>query len=204
MFRTAFLDLLLNTALLFVCLFAMAFVHMRQPTDGGKAVDAKAEYIVEMTWPEGSIDDIDLWLLLPDGRRVGFTGKDAGLATLDRDDRGAFGDVFYDGEERKLIRSNREVMAVRGLAPGRYVVNVHYYGDFTEDMLGFPDEWRRPDIPVKVKLTRLNPRVAEIGTNEVTLFAAGQQATAFAFEVDAEGAPTLHKDADLPFVEMRK
>jgi len=201
--RTAFLDLLVNVLLAFVVLYVMAMLQMRPPTQE-QAVEPKAEYIVEMTWPDGSLDDIDLWMMLPDGRRVGFNGKDAGLATLDRDDRGAFGDVFFDGPERKLIRINREVMAVRGLAPGRYVVNVHFYGDFSEEMVGFADEWKWPDIPVTVKLTRLNPRVSEVGSREVTLFAPGQQATAFAFDVDAQGAPTLHKDVDLPFVEMRK
>ena len=204
MFRTAFLDLLLNTAMLFACLFALSFMQMRPVTEGGKAVDAKAEYVIEMTWPDGSLDDIDLWLLLPDGRRVGFNGKDAGLATLDRDDRGAFGDIYFDGPQRKLIRINREVIAVRGLAPGRYVVNAHYYGNFTPEMIGFADEWQRPDIPVKVKLTRLNPRVTDLGSREFTLFAPGQQATAFTFYVDDEGGATLRTDEDLPFVELRK
>ena len=204
MFRTAFLDLLLNTALAFACLFVLAFVHMRPPTQTAKAVEPKAEFVLEMTWPDGSLDDIDLWLMLPDGQKVGFNRKDIGLATLDRDDRGGYGDAYLAGSERRLIRTNREVIAVRGIAPGRYIVNAHYYAKFTEDVIGFADEWKLPSLPVKVKLTQLNPRIVEVGANEVTLSTVGEQATVFAFDVDDKGAPRLHTDADLPFVEVRK
>ncbi len=91
--RTAFLDLLLNALLLFVCLFALAFMQMR-PVQDGRSIEAKAELMLEMTWPDGSLDDVDLWVLLPDGQKVGFNRKDPGVATLDRDDRGAYGDTF--------------------------------------------------------------------------------------------------------------
>jgi hypothetical protein len=202
--RTAFLDLLFNALLLFVFLFALAFLHMR-PTQPGKSIEAKAEFMLEMVWPDGNLDDIDLWLLLPDGQKVGFNRKDVGLATLDRDDRGAYGDTYWDGTERKLIRTNREVVAVRAIAPGRYVVNAHYYARFTEEFTGFKDEWARPDVPVKVKLTKMNPRITEVGSGEVTLFGVGQQATVFDFQVDSEGnVLELSRAADLPFVEVRK
>jgi hypothetical protein len=202
--RTAFLDLLFNTLLVFVVLFSLAFTQMRPPAHD-QAIEPKAELVLEMTWPDGSLDDVDMWLLLPDGRKVGFNRKDVGVATLDRDDRGAYGDIYWDGQERKLIRSNREVIAVRGILPGRYVVNAHYYGRFTQEYTGFQDEWARPDVPVKVKLTKINPRVQEVGVHEATLFAVGQQVTVFAFEVQgADEMPTLDRQADLPFVEATK
>jgi hypothetical protein len=204
MFRTAFLDLLFNTLLVFVVLFALAFVHMN-PQASQRAVQAKAEFMLEMTWPDGSLDDVDLWLLLPDGQKVGFTRKDTGIATLDRDDRGAYGDTYWEGTERRLIRSNREIIAVRGIQPGPYVVNVHYYGQFGEEHIGFANEWRRPDLPVKVRLTKINPTIRDIGAREITLFGVGQQSTAFSFRVDADGnVPALRMDEDLPFVEVTK
>ena len=57
--RTAFLDLLFNALLLFVCLFALAFMQMR-PVQEGQSIEAKAELMLEMTWPDGSLDDVDL------------------------------------------------------------------------------------------------------------------------------------------------
>jgi hypothetical protein len=202
--RTAFLDLLFNALLLFVCLFALAFMQMR-PVQDGQSIEAKAELMLEMTWPDGSLDDVDMWVLLPDGQKVGFNRKDPGVATLDRDDRGAYGDTFWDGTERKLIRVNREVVAVRANLPGRYVVNAHYYAHFSEGFAGFKDEWARSHIPVKAKLIKLNPRITEIGAAEDTLFAVGQQATLFDFQVDAAGnVSAFNADADLPFVEVSK
>jgi hypothetical protein len=201
--RTAFLDLLFNTLLVFVVLFVMAFLHMRPPTQD-KAVEPKAELVLEMNWPEGSLDDLDLWLLTPSGEKIGFNRQDGSIATLDRDDRGAYGDTYFVGTERKLNRTNREVMAVRSIVPGRYVVNVHYYSDFTAESVGFEEPHSGP-ITARVKLIDVNPRMRDVGANDVTLFAVGQQVTAFAFEVDADGAVTaLDKAADLPFVEVRK
>lgn len=202
--RTAFLDLLLNTALAFACLFVASVQHMR-PAAAQASIEPKAEFMLEMTWPDGSLDDIDLWVLLPDGRKVGFNRQDTGLATLDRDDRGAYGDVFRDGDQVKVIRANREVVALRGIAPGRYIVNAHHYNRFTEAAVGVPDEWKRSEVPVKVKLTKINPRIAEIGEHAVTLSSVGQQATVFAFQVDTAGnVSEFATDADLQFVELAK
>jgi hypothetical protein len=200
--KTAFIDVLFSMLIAVFCLFVLAFVSMNPVAEASKGVAAKAEFVIEMTWPDGSLDDVDLWLLLPDGRKVGFNRKDAGIATLDRDDRGAQGDVFHDGDEPKLIRVNREVIAVRGIMPGRYTVNAHYYAGFDEAKLGFKDEWGQPHIPLKVKLTKVNPRVVESGASEVVLRTVGEQVTAFAFEIDGRGEVTaFHASVDLPFVE---
>jgi hypothetical protein len=203
--KTAFIDVLFSMLIAVFCLFVLAFVSMNPAAETSKGLAAKAEFVIEMSWPDGSLDDVDLWLLLPDGRKVGFNKKDAGIATLDRDDRGAHGDMYHDGDERKLIRVNREVIAVRGIMPGRYTVNAHYYAGFDEAKVGFKDEWGHSHIPLKVKLTKVNPRVVEAGASEVVLRTVGEQVTAFAFEVDGRGDVTaFHGSADLPFVEATK
>ena len=202
--KTAFIDVLFSMLIAVFCLFVVAFASIN-PRSQDKSIEQKAELVLEMTWPDGSLDDVDLWVLLPDGQKVGFNRKDPGVATLDRDDRGAYGDTYWDGTERKIIRVNREVVAIRANMPGRYVVNAHYYAHFSEEFAGFKDEWARSHIPVKVKLTKLNPRITEIGMAEETLFAVGQQATLFDFQVDAAGVVSaFNADADLPFVEVTK
>ena len=202
--KTAFIDVLFSMLIAVFCLFVVAFASIN-PRSQDKSIEQKAELVLEMTWPDGSLDDVDLWVLLPDGQKVGFNRKDPGVATLDRDDRGAYGDTYWDGTERKIIRVNREVVAIRANMPGRYVVNAHYYAHFSEEFSGFKDEWARSHIPVKVKLTKLNPRITEIGAAEDTLFAVGQQATLFDFQLDAGGnVSAFNADADLPFVEVTK
>src|SRR5690606_26064253 len=111
---TAFaaIDLLLNLLMVFVVISAIAIVKMNRPSSG-VSVEMKAELIIEMSWPEGNFDDLDLWVLLPSGRTVGFNNKDMGVATLDRDDRGAYGDTYWNDKtgETQLIRVNKEVVA---------------------------------------------------------------------------------------------
>lgn len=197
----AFLDLLLNLVMLFIMLFVVAFLLIRPPTETAKAVEMKAELVIEMDWPGGSLDDIDLWLLLPDGRRVGFPNKDTGIATLDRDDRGAWGDVVnHDDGRRELIAVNREVIAIRGILPGRYVVNAHYFSNYTAEALGFAETHEGP-IPAQIRLSALNPRVRELAQGKVILEKVGDQGTALAFWVGHSGeVERIDTAFDLPFV----
>jgi hypothetical protein len=196
----AAIDLLMNLLMLFVVVSAIAVARMNRPAQE-KAVDPKAELLIELSWADHNFDDLDLWVLLPDGRKVGFTNKDVGVVSLDRDDRGAHGDLYRsDGGEERVIPVNREVAAVRAVLPGRYAVNVHYYHDFSESDIGAPETSASPD-PVIVKLTRLNPRVVELVTRRVALGKVGSQPTAFCFELDASGAVTnIDETCSIPFV----
>jgi hypothetical protein len=199
----AAIDLLLNLLMLFIVIAAIAIAKMNKP-DRLEAVENKAEYLVEMTWPDGNFDDLDLWLLLPNGTRVGFNNKDVGVATLDRDDRGAYGDTYPDwagGTVPKLIRVNKEVIAIRANLPGNYAVNVHYYNDFSSEEIGAEETEASPS-PVTVKLTRLNPKVDEIVSRKLTLGKVGSQQTAFCFKVgEAERPVTVDQQCSMPFVQ---
>jgi hypothetical protein len=196
----AAIDLLLNLLMVFVVISAISITRMNRPAQD-KAVELKAEVIIEMTWPENNFDDLDLWLLLPNGEKVGFDRKDVGVATLDRDDRGGFGDTF-EGQhgEINVIRINKEVTAIRANRPGRYVVNVHYYHDFTEADIGALETNRSPS-PVLVKLTKLNPRVLELANRSLALGKVGSQQTAFCFEMDTAGTISkIDHACNVPFV----
>jgi hypothetical protein len=197
----AAIDLLLNLLMLFVVISAIAITRMNKPAPG-RAVEMKAELLIEMTWPENNFDDLDLWLLLPTGEKVGFNNKDAGVATLDRDDRGGWGDTYRaePGGALQVIRVNKEVATVRALVPGRYVVNVHYYHDFTGEELGLEELDPSPN-PVNVKMTKLNPKVEELVNRKLQVGKVGSQRTAFCFEIDAGGKVTnIDQSCSLPFV----
>ena len=201
----AAIDLLLNLLMLFIVVSAIAMAKMNLP-ESGKSIAMKAELIIEMTWPDNNLDDLDLWLLLPDGQRVGFNNKDVGVATLDRDDRGGFGDIYLDshGANPQLIRTNREVATIRASRPGKYVVNVHYYHDFESGELGIEEVDPSPN-PVSVKLTKLNPRVVELINRKLDVGKVGSQRTAFCFEVDAAGeVGRVDPSCSVPFIQMAK
>jgi hypothetical protein len=198
----AAIDLLLNLLMLFVVISAIAIARMNKP-DARPSVEMKAELVIEMTWPDNNFDDLDLWLLLPSGQQVGFNNKDVGVATLDRDDRGGYGDTYFspEGTGIQVIRVNKEVMTIRANRPGKYVVNVHYYNDFSGEELGVEETDASPN-PVTVKMTKLNPKVVELVSRKLEVGKVGSQRTAFCFELSATGEVThLDPTCNLPFIE---
>ncbi|MDB5858759.1 MAG: hypothetical protein JWQ76_2448 [Ramlibacter sp.] len=114
----AAIDLLLNLLMLFVVISAIAIVQMNKPAQG-ESVELKAEMGIELTWADHNFDDLDLWLFLPDGRKVGFNNNDAGVATLDRDDRGGSGDVYAAAQgDLTVIPVNKEARSSAPICPG--------------------------------------------------------------------------------------
>ena len=198
----AAIDLLLNLLMLFVVISAIAIAKMNKP-DARPSVEMKAELVIEMTWPDNNFDDLDLWLRLPSGETVGFNNKDVGVATLDRDDRGAYGDTYFspEGAGIQVIRVNKEVLTIRANRPGKYVVNVHYYNDFAAEELGVEETDVSPN-PVTVKMTKLNPKVVELVSRRLEVGKVGSQRTAFCFELAADGQVTkIDQTCSLPFIE---
>src|SRR5210317_2544734 len=90
-------------------------------------IDLKAEYIISVTWPDQLADDIDLWVQDPLGETASYLRKDAGWLHLDRDDRGEINDtIMVDGKE-VIHPINQEVVTLRGIISGEYVVNAYFY-----------------------------------------------------------------------------
>lgn len=198
----AAIDLLLNLLMLFVVVSAIAVAQMNRPSQE-KSIEPKAELVIELTWADLNFDDLDLWVMLPGGDRVGFTHPDAGVASLDRDDRGGFGDTYVgEGGERKLIAANKETTVIRANVAGRYAVNVHYFHRYAPADIGVPEQGRPAD-PVVVTMTKLNPRLAEVARQAIQLGKVGSQRTAFCFDLDAAGAVSnVDTACDVPFIPV--
>jgi hypothetical protein len=191
---TAFIDMLFNYLLAFAALFILALLMIRPPTHDA-AVKVRAEFVLTMAWPDGAIDDIDMWLMLPDGHKVYFRNKDAGIATLDRDDLGAVNEFYTDADgARQLTMINREMITIRAIVPGRYVVSAHVYAahaTIQDPVSGKPWSPAPPlPYPVTLEVMKLNPRAVEVLRSKVQLTERGQEAVFAAFEVDAEGNVT--------------
>lgn len=196
----AAIDLLLNLLMIFIVISAIAITRMNKPSPG-QSIEMKAELVIEMTWPDNNFDDLDLWLLLPNGEKVGFSNKDVGVATLDRDDRGGWGDTYKAeaGGALRVVAVNREVATVRANLPGRYVVNIHYFRDFTSEEVGLPELGPSPN-PVTVKVTKLNPKVEELVSRNLEVGKVSSQRTAFCFDLDAAGKVTnIDQSCTVPF-----
>lgn len=170
-----FTDLLFNALLGFVVMFVLAFLLINPIAKTG-AVDNKAEFLVTLTWPDGRKEDVDLYVADPEGRLVWFRAREAGLMHLDRDDLGLGNDVMEVGGKQVVNPVNQEIVSIRGIAPGEYIVNLHLYRDD-----------RKKPVPVKVKVEKLNPRVELVYYGDVTLNRRGEERTAVRFSVASNG-----------------
>jgi hypothetical protein len=172
----AFTDLLFNALLGFVVMFTLAFL-MINPIARSGAIDPKAEILITLTWPDGWRHDVDLYVEDPAGHLVWFRSREAGLMHLDRDDLGQRSDVIEVDGVRIANPLNQEVVSLRGILPGEYVVNVHLY----RAALPLP-------VPATVKIERINPKVEVVFYGTVELTRQGEEQTAARFTLAADGS----------------
>ena len=173
-----FQDMLFNALLSSTFMFLIAFMLINPESLTGK-IDPKAEFLITMTWPDNHPDDIDLYVEDPQGNLVWYHQKEAGLMHLDRDDRGNYRDTIVVDGVKIQNPLNQEVVTLRGIVPGEYVVNInHYLANGTGD------------VPVQVKVDKLNPEVVSIFYTTLHLDHKGQELTAVRFTLDEKGQVT--------------
>ena len=125
-----FTDLLFNILLAFTLLMFLAIIFMN-PIPKTGVINPKAEYIITVSWKDNSPDDIDTYVQSPTGDLVWFRGTEAGFVHLDRDDRGLLNDTIMIIGEEVQNPLNQEVVTLRAVVPGEYIVNIHYYATKT-------------------------------------------------------------------------
>lgn len=145
---TAFLDLLFNVLLGFVVLFIIALL-MVNPITKKNDVPFKAEFMILVEWEPGSEADVDVWVKGPSGPTVGFANRETSLLHLDRDDLGSVNDMINMDGEMVVNPVNREIITIRGIEPGDYLVNLHLYSNRGKPV--------SEPIPVTVTVMDLNP-----------------------------------------------
>lgn len=170
-----FTDLLFNALLGFTFLFLVAIMFMNPESKSG-IIDPKAEYIITVSWKDNSPNDIDTWIEDPEGRIVYFRNTEAGLLHLDRDDRGKLNDTITVNGEEIDNPLNQEIVTIRGVVKGEYVVNLHYYTSET----GTP-------VDASIRFVKVNPILKVIYYGTVNLHQAGDEKTALRFTINKSG-----------------
>jgi len=123
----SFNDVLFNALLGFVVLFVLALLLIN-PITKKSDIPAKAEILIIVEWDNESPDDIDTWVQGPlMGAPISFQNKHSGSMHLDRDDLGRTSDIMMIDGEKIVIKINREVVSMRGIAQGDYYINIHVY-----------------------------------------------------------------------------
>jgi hypothetical protein len=173
-----FTDLLFNTLIGFMLLFFVAIIFLN-PARKTANVDLEAEYLIVVSWADNNPDDVDTWIEDPRGAVAWFRNRSAGLVHLDRDDRGMLNDTIEVNGTTVENPLNQEVAAIRGLVPGEYTVNLHYYETVTDQ-----------PVDVSVRVARVNPVYRILYNDTVSLPSKGTEVTAVRFTLLRDGSIT--------------
>jgi hypothetical protein len=173
-----FTDMLFNVVLGLTFMVFIAF-SLVSPTAKTGAVDMKAEFLITMNWPDNDQTDMDIYVRDPADNIIWYHSREAGLMHLDHDDRGSLRERITVNGRTIQNPLNQEIVTIRGIVPGEYVVNAH------EFMAGSTEK-----VPVSVKVEKLNPtaNVVFYGTSEFDH--KGQEETFVRFTLDADGKVT--------------
>ena len=195
-----FTDMLFNVLVGFAFLFIVAFLLIK-PEQKKSDFQRKAEFVVVMEWDHDQPDDIDLYVQDPSQNRVHFRLPIVNFMYLDKDDLGFANDIVrshVDGTISK-VNINREVVTIRGIIPGEYIINAHYYssrewsnlqgvgsdGGVQEIQTQRTKDKDKP-LTVKIELHRVDPyKIMWVG--EKTYSSKGQEETFVRFTIDKDG-----------------
>jgi hypothetical protein len=194
----SFIDMLFNIIIVFVLLFFASLMLINEPAKK-KDIEARADIIITMTWPDLSPHDIDLWLKVPEGQAIGYNHKENTYVFLERDDLGISNNFVIKDEKKVALSPRREVISFRGKIPGRYVTNINFFLPKTEDGKGVATYTGEP-IPVIVELIQINPSYKILARKEIILTKSKEERTAFSFLVQNEIVSGIELDIEEPFI----
>jgi hypothetical protein len=172
-----FYDMLFNMLIAFVFCFIVALLAMNPKALKAGDIPSKAEYIINVGWPDRNPNDIDTWVQDPGGNLVWFRQREAGLMYLDRDDRGDANDAMVVNGQRIASPFRQEVVTIRGIVPGEFTVNVQYY----QSRDGQP-------VDVTVSVIKVNPKAEVVFYGQLKLARPGDDATAARFTLLPDGS----------------
>jgi hypothetical protein len=133
---------------------------------------ARGNIRIEVIWDVNQNVDIDTWVQAPGDTPVGYSNLNGLVFNLVRDDLGNHND---------LSNMNYEVAFSRGIPPGKWVVNLHW----------FSNSQGAQKVPVKVLITmkkddgeHSKSSPVKIMSKSVVLGVVGEEKTVVSFEID--------------------
>ncbi len=179
---TVYRDVIFLALAGFVAMVLLLLPHLNPPATADEGTPAPGNVIVEISWPNQTDADVDLWVQAPGDVPVGYSNKGGLIFNLLRDDLGGQSDV---------TEINYEVSYSRGVPAGDYTVNIHLYRDMS-GQLPLP-----VSVSVSVKPTA-QVSAKRILTTRIDLLHQGQEITAFRFSLDKKGGLVAGSVHDLP------
>ena len=189
-----FIDLLFNILLGFAFLFIIAFLLIK-PEAKKKDFDRRAEFVIILEWDHDAPDDLDLYVQDPTNDKVSFRLPIANYMHLDKDDLGKRNDTIINADgSTSTVMINREVVTIRGIMAGEYIINAHYYSTRVYNGSQLEPDERTIDyrskpqraLTVKIELHKVTPyKILWAGEKKFTH--RGQEETFLRFRLDADG-----------------
>jgi len=185
-----FIDILFNILIGFAFLFIIAFILIK-PEAKKKDFERKAEFIIILEWDSTAPDDFDLYVEDPKKGVVHYRKVRVNYMHLDKDDLGKYNDTVYNADgTSSTVKINREVVTIRGIIPGEYIVNAHYYSDYNtlkSSTLPTKDNIPKKDLSVvTVEVHKVNP-YSIIWAGEHVYDKRGTEHTFVRFSITKEG-----------------
>ena len=188
-----FTDLLFNILVGFAFLFIIAFLLIK-PEAKKKDFDRNAEFVVVLEWDKEAKGDIDLYVEDPLGDKCSFRQTVANFMHLDKDDLGSINDTVVNADGTvSTVKINREVITIRGIIAGEYIINAHYYSerdysniDNRVEMGTSARKKKSKEVTVKVELHKVNPYTI-LWVGEKKFRGKGQEETFVRFRLDKDG-----------------
>ena len=188
-----FTDLLFNILVGFAFLFIIAFLLIK-PEAKKKDFDRNAEFVIIMEWDKEAEGDIDLYVEDPLLAKCSFRQTVANFMHLDKDDLGSVNDTVVNADgTTSTVQINREVITIRGIIAGEYIINAHYYSerdysniDNRVEMGTSARKKKSKEVTVKVELHKVNPYTI-LWAGEKNFRGKGQEETFVRFRLDKDG-----------------
>lgn len=178
-------------AVLVTCFALFLMISPEQKSEDG--VKPKMEFMITMEWATELNYDVDIWMRDPDGKILMYSNKEVGLLNLERDDLGWKNNTVEVDGKKVLVPNNQEIVAIRGIRPGEYVVNAHLYATRT----GAPDGSRDtkaeehagpvPPFDVKLRIDKLNPKVKKVFEGSSVISNNREEVHLVRFTITSEG-----------------
>jgi len=157
--QTVSMDMLFNLLLAFIALFYITFIMISIAKQENKDAKSDNNILITMRWKTDN--DMDLWLKLPDERKVWYSNRDEPPAHLDVDVVAWRRYKLPDGKDYE-IKNNEEIITIRDILSGEYAVNVHYFSARNVD----------PAEPIEVEVLVQdvkNKTIIYFGTKTITM-----------------------------------
>lgn len=188
----------MDFAFILICCIMLFFIQtLVKIQKKNQGIQHKAEFIITMTWDKKDVNDMDLWLKDPNGNIIYYKDKKSNAMFLDRDDLGQGNDKIVINGQEKIIEINQEIISIRAIVPGRWILAVHFYKRYDKNPPG-------TKIPVEIQMSKMNPEVKIVFNETREMSYTWQETTVAIFDMTADGKiENIELMGQMPMVHER-